>query len=101
VEDERARRLAASERFYREAAKPAQGRVLELGCGSGRRTIPIAPQGSEIVALDLSRAMLDAARAQASAAGVEVQWVAGDMRRLDLPGPFAAIFIPGNSLLHR
>ena len=44
--------------------------------------------------------MLDAARAKASAAGVEMQWVAGGMRRLDLPGQFAAIFIPGNSLLH-
>jgi SAM-dependent methyltransferase len=100
VGEERARRLAASERFYVEAAREAQGRVLELGCGSGRLTIPIALQGSEIVGVDLSRAMLDAARAKASAAGVEVQWLVGDMRRLDLPGQFSAIFIPGNSLLH-
>jgi SAM-dependent methyltransferase len=98
--DERAQRLVASERFYLEMAKEAEGRVLELGCGSGRLTIPIALQGSEIVGVDLSPAMLEAARAKASAVGVEVQWVAGDMRRLDLPGPFSAIFIPGNSLLH-
>ena len=71
VVDERATRLAASERFYLEAAKEAEGRVLELGCGSGRLTIPIALQGSEIVGVDLSRAMLDAARAKASAAGAK------------------------------
>jgi len=100
IGDERATRLAASERFYLEAAKEAEGRVLELGCGSGRLTIPIALRGSEIVGLDRSQAMLDAARAKASAVGVEVQWVAGDMCRFGLPGPFSAIFIPGNSLLH-
>ena len=57
--DERAQRLVASERFYLEAAKEAEGRVLELGCGSGRLTIPIALQGSEIVGVDLSPAMLE------------------------------------------
>jgi 2-polyprenyl-3-methyl-5-hydroxy-6-metoxy-1,4-benzoquinol methylase len=94
VGDERARRLAASERFYLEAAREAQGRVLELGCGSGRLTIPMALQGSEIVGVDLSRAMLEAARAKASAAGVEVQWVAGDIRRLQAGLRHPLITIP-------
>ncbi|MEM1690846.1 MAG: class I SAM-dependent methyltransferase [Thermofilaceae archaeon] len=30
------------------------GRVLEVGCGSGRNTIPLAMQGVEVVALDVA-----------------------------------------------
>ena len=44
--------------------------------------------------------MLGAARAKALAAGVEVQFIEADMRSFELPRRFAAIFIPGNSLLH-
>lgn len=43
--------------------------------------------------------MLDAARAKALTAGVNVQFVQADMRRFNLPGSFAAILIAGNSLL--
>jgi SAM-dependent methyltransferase len=44
--------------------------------------------------------MLDAARAKALQAGVEVEFLEADMRHFDLPGKFSAILIPGNSLLH-
>ena len=47
--------------FYVEAAKDAGGPVLELGCGTGRVTIPIAEAGVDVVGLDSSEAMLDAA----------------------------------------
>jgi len=96
----RTQRLAASEQFYVEEARNCGGRVLELACGSGRLTIPIAQAGVEIIAVDLSTAMLDTARAKASAAGVRLQFVQADMRSFDLPGQFSAILIPGNSLLH-
>ncbi len=93
-------RALASERFYMDEARQSGGRVLELGCGSGRLTLPIAQNGIEIVGADLSNPMLDRARAKARAAGVRVQYLQADMRRFDLPGEFSAIFIPGNSLLH-
>ncbi len=96
----RRQRIVASERFYLDEAKRAGGRVLELGCGSGRLTIPIAQRGIEIIGADLSKPMLNAARAKALRTGVEVQFVEADMRHFDLPGKFSAIFIPGNSLLH-
>jgi SAM-dependent methyltransferase len=86
--------------FYLEEARLSGGRVLELGCGSGRLTIPIARSGVDIIGADLSESMLAAARAKALAAGVAVEFVQTDMRDFELPGRFAAIFIPGNSLLH-
>jgi SAM-dependent methyltransferase len=101
IKDERRReRLIASERFYVEEARQAGGRVLELGCGTGRLTVLIARAGVEIVGADLFEAMLEAARAKARAAGARAQFVQADMRAFDLPRPFAAILILGNSLLH-
>lgn len=93
-------RLVASQRFYLEEARKSGGRVLELACGSGRMTIPLAQAGVDIIGLDLSASMLDAARAKASAARVNVQFVQGDMRSFELKQKFSAIFIAGNSLLH-
>jgi len=101
VQDEsRRERVLASERFYLEEAKKSGGRVLELGCGSGRLTIPIAQKRIEIIGADLSASMLESARAKARRAGVEVQFIEADMRSVELPGRFSAILIPGNSLLH-
>jgi SAM-dependent methyltransferase len=101
VEDEvRRARFLTSERFYVEEARRGGGPVLELGCGSGRLTIPIARAGIEIVGADLSRPMLEAARAKARAAGVEVDLREADMRGFDMPERFSAILIAGNSLLH-
>ncbi len=45
--------------FYVEEAKKAGGPVLEIGCGTGRITIPVAESGVEIVGLDRSPDMLD------------------------------------------
>jgi SAM-dependent methyltransferase len=101
LQDESRRgRVLQSERFYLEEARKSGGRVLELACGSGRLTIPIARNGTEIIGADLSKSMLETARAKARRAGVEIQFLEADMRSFELAGKFAAILIPGNSLLH-
>jgi len=101
VRDEARKHLMiAAERFYTEEAGRSGGRVLELGCGSGRLTVTMAQNGIDIVGADLSVSMLEAARAKARTAGVEVPFVQADMRSFDLSGQFATILIPGNSLLH-
>ena len=50
--------LVADIPFYLEEARNAGRPVLELACGTGRLTIPIAQSGVEIVGLDLSPSML-------------------------------------------
>ena len=49
--------LVADVPFYVEEARRSDGPVLELACGTGRLTIPIAQRGVEIVGLDLSPSM--------------------------------------------
>jgi SAM-dependent methyltransferase len=61
--------------------------VLDLGCGPGRHTAVLARRGARVVGLDLSRALLRAARE----AGAE-RLVRGDMRGLPFQdGAFDAV----------
>lgn len=95
--------------FYRELARKAGAnpRLLELACGSGRLTIPLAKAGFRITGLDLSEPMLDIARQKVAQESPEVQkrvkLVQGDMRNLDeVLGneQFDMIFIAINSFQH-
>lgn len=45
----------------------ALGRVLEIGCATGRITVELAARADEVIALDVSHAALDAARARLAA----------------------------------
>ncbi|HWV49902.1 MAG TPA: class I SAM-dependent methyltransferase [Microbacterium sp.] len=86
--------------FYRAEADGAGGRVLELGCGTGNKLIPIAADGHPSVGLDLSPEMLAEARRKADERGVSVDWHQGDMCDVDLDGEFDLVFIAANALLH-
>ena len=86
--------------FYRAEADRPGGRVLELGCGTGHKLIPIASDGHPCVGLDFSSDMLAEARRKADERGVAVEWVHGDMRDFDLGRTFDFVFIAANSLLH-
>ena len=90
------RRRRADVTFYRELARRrGAGRVLELGAGSGRVTVPLARDGRQVVALDQSAAMLGMlaariARLPAAVAG-RITPVRGDLRSFAL-GPRAGRF---------
>src|ERR1700752_864011 len=53
-------------------------RVLDLGCGTGRRAIPLAQAGKEVTGLDGWAAMLKRARVKAGA--LPIRWLLGDFR---------------------
>lgn len=86
--------------FYKAEADRQGGRVLELGCGTGNKLIPIAADGHPCTGLDVSPAMLAEAQRKADERGVEVEWGQGDMRAFDLGRTFDLALIPANSLLH-
>jgi SAM-dependent methyltransferase len=86
--------------YYVDLARRASGDVLELACGTGQLTVPIASAGLPTVGLDLSAPMLATARQRAADAKVSIEYVLADMRKFDLSRKFALIFIARNSLLH-
>jgi SAM-dependent methyltransferase len=64
-------------------AEPGGGeRVLDIACGAGNATIPAAKTGAEVTGLDLTPELLEAGRAAAAEAGVEIDWVEGDAEQL-------------------
>jgi SAM-dependent methyltransferase len=87
--------------FYVDLARAAAARgerVLELGCGTGRVTLPIADAGAEVVGLDSSAAMLAIARRKRDDGNP--RWVEADMRDFDLAERFGLVMIPFRSFLH-
>ena len=57
-------------------------RVLDVAAGTGNASIPAAERGAEVVASDLTPELLEAGRARAEAAGVELAWVEADAENL-------------------
>ena len=56
--------------------------VLDLACGHGVLANLLAARGCQVTGLDSSTVFLDRARADATAMGVDVEYVSGDMREL-------------------
>ncbi len=75
--------------FWRNLARNAGGPVLELGCGTGRVSLPLARAGVRLTGVDRSAAMLALARRRVVRGRLERQLrlVQADIR--DLPFPTA------------
>ena len=67
--------------FGRLGADPRGGVCVEVGCGPGRMTGALAERFDEVLAVDVSPAMLERARSTVTAPNVKFQLVSGD--RLD------------------
>ena len=91
--------------FWQRVASAARGPVLELGCGTGRVSLPLARAGVRVVGIDRSTPMLDRAK-KAVARGVSrasrspkgsryVSFVRGDIRALPFDdGAFPMVLAP-------
>ncbi len=66
-------------------------RILDLACGFGRHSIELAAMGYRITGLDQSLDYLAEARQAAQQHDVQVEFVHGDMRRLDFRATFEAV----------
>ena len=82
--------------FWERLAAAQDGRVLELGCGTGRITVPVARAGADIVGIDRSGEMLARGRARLRRARQRAHLVRGDIRALPFrrrPG-FSLVMAP-------
>lgn len=69
-------------RLLDEHAVPGNGRVLDVACGLGRHSVPLARRGYEVTGVDISPTFIERARQRAVEASVRVSFVVGDMRHL-------------------
>ena len=66
-------------------------RVLDLCCGPGRHSIPLARLGARVTGVDLSPFLLEKARSRAELEKVNLEWVQEDMRNFARPGAFELV----------
>jgi SAM-dependent methyltransferase len=81
--------------------------VLDVAAGNGNFALAAAASGAKVVATDLTPRMLELGRARSEAAGVDIDWRAGDAEELPLPDAtfdvvasvFGAMFAPRPELV--
>src|SRR5215212_9132183 len=73
--------------FWRNLALNSGGTVLELGCGTGRISLPLARAGVPLVGVDRSTAMLAFARRRMARGRLhnQLRLVQADIRHLPFP----------------
>jgi len=82
--------------FWRNLALQQGGPVLELGCGTGRISLPLARAGVPLVGIDRSEPMLARARRRARRARLShtVRLVRSDVRLLPFDPGFSLVMAP-------
>ena len=86
------------------SATPDPLRILELGCGSGRLTVPLLRAGHAVCGVDHSAPMLQRLRARLgflnARTRARVHILQSDFRQLPLAGRFPLILCPFNAFMH-
>jgi SAM-dependent methyltransferase len=76
--EDTATRLEPAARVVVEAAAPVAGeRVVDVGCGTGNAALPAAERGATVTGVDPAPRLLDVARAEAAARGLDATFAPG------------------------
>jgi SAM-dependent methyltransferase len=86
--------------FYDAMARERRASILELGCGTGRLSLPLAVRGHTVTGVDCAQSMLALARSKAAAAGARVSFVQADIRQCAVGKDFGLVILPFNTLSH-
>jgi SAM-dependent methyltransferase len=98
--DQRHETLLQDVDFYLGCARRFGDPVLELACGTGRVSIPLAHAGFEVTGIDVSPGMLREARTKIEGDPRAPLWIEGDVRSFSLEKRFALILFPFNAIAH-
>ena len=82
---------------YRRLIEQHPGKVLDVGCGTGRLLIPYLAAGIDIEGVDSSEEMLSICRENAAGKGLTATLYEQHMQTLDLTNRYSTIIVPGGS----
>jgi SAM-dependent methyltransferase len=74
--------------YFSELTGSPFSRVLDLCCGPGRHSIPLARRGAAVTGVDRSSFLLKKAGARAESENLKIEWIPEDMRTFVRPGQF-------------
>jgi len=86
--------------FYLDYFKKFKGKILEIGAGTGRITIPLLKKGIDVTALDIAPKMLAILKAKAAKEKLPVKVICADMRTFKAGGKFDAVIITYRTFQH-
>ncbi len=76
---------------------PDSGRILDIGCGSGRATILFGERGYQVVGVDMSKELVDIARERSSHLP-NISYVVGEFETVHLPREPFDLVVAGQAL---
>ncbi|MBS4172841.1 class I SAM-dependent methyltransferase [Bacillus sp. FJAT-49736] len=86
--------------FLLKWASKSCGNIIDIACGTGRATIPLAQKGFKVIGVDVHKGMLSAAKRKAEAQAIQIEWVEQDCTKLSLKEKAGLIYSVGNSFQH-
>ncbi|WP_397537758.1 class I SAM-dependent DNA methyltransferase [Rummeliibacillus pycnus] len=87
-------------KFLEKYASTIDGPIIDIACGTGRATIPLAKAGQELIGVDVHEGMLRAAEKKSSELELNIKWEKQDCTNLNLDVKSNLIFTVGNSFQH-
>lgn len=75
----------AAEEFVSRLDVEAGTRVLDVACGTGNVSIPLARRGARVTGVDIAPTLLEQARERAAAEGLTIRFEEGDAEQLPYP----------------
>lgn len=83
-----------------EWAGKVNGPIIDLACGTGRLTLPLAKEGYQLIGIDVHKGMLEQAAKKAGKLNLDIQWLQQDCTNFQagIRSPF--IYMVGNSIQH-
>ncbi|WP_437828106.1 class I SAM-dependent methyltransferase [Niallia taxi] len=86
--------------FILKWATKKQGPIIDIACGTGRVTIPLAKNGYNLVGVDINEGMLAHAKKKAANLHLQIRWIEQDCTQLDLSIKSNLVYSVGNSFQH-
>ena len=80
--------------FYLQKASGIKGNILEIGCGTGRITIPLMENGANITGIDSSQRMIERLETKIASTKVPIKIIRQDVRTLELDQKFNLVIFP-------
>ncbi|MGD7045695.1 class I SAM-dependent DNA methyltransferase [Jeotgalibacillus proteolyticus] len=86
--------------FLLKWASKTKGTILDIACGTGRLTIPLAQKGYRLAGVDIHRRMLKEAKRKSEGEDLNIDWIEQDCTKLHVNVRSHLIYSVGNSFQH-